>query len=832
MWTTAVGLLVIAYLPGALVLRLPVAERDRRAGLPVEERAFWAVVISLLLASGITLALAAGGQYSFERLLAIEGTFCLLVAGGFHRRLRLGPGAARPTGSLLIPLALVASGVWLYFPPAEYVIGGKDPGTYLNEGVQIAQRRSLIIRDPVVASVPPSSRDLFFPSHDNPTYYGTRFMGFFLLDPSEGTVVGQFPHLFPALVAVGYGLNGLSGARQAVGATALLGLLATYFVGARLFGRWAATAGVALLAINVIEIWFARYPNSELLMQALLLAGLLAYARAHIDGDRFFGPVAGVALGALLFLRFDGVIALAGLGAAMAVGVVAGHRPRAWFLVALGLTLAVAAVYLTRMMAPYAAYPLAFLQNLEAAHLALVGGLAVVLGAVAVLARRPSVASSARRWIPVSVTVVVLAGAGYGFFLRSAGGALAAHDASALRTFATYYVSPLALAAALLGYALIARRAFWRDPALLLTTAAFGFFFFYKIRIVPDHFWMARRFLPIILPMTLMLAAGAGVLLVSLRPAPAGRRWPTRIAGPLLVLVLASFLGRHYLAASRPILDHVEYAGIIPRLEELSGRFGDDDLVLVESRNASDMHVLALPLAYIYARNVLVLNTPRPDKRLFTEFLTWARTRYSEIFFIGGGGTDLLSRSIAVSAVGSERFQVAEYHSPRNDYPQGVRHKEFDFGIYRFVEPRSDPGWFALDVGTMDDLHVVRFHAKEVMEPFTFRWTRDVSYVSILGIQSDSRVVVLWLNNGGRPEGVEPAHVAVSLDDRLLGQVTVSHEFRPFTFRIPPELAARAAADEEPARLMIITNTWNPGEALGVDDDRQPGVMVDRVEVQ
>ena len=35
------------------------------------------------------------------------------------------------------------SGTWRFFPPSEYIIGGKDPGVYLNEGVQIAQRGAL-----------------------------------------------------------------------------------------------------------------------------------------------------------------------------------------------------------------------------------------------------------------------------------------------------------------------------------------------------------------------------------------------------------------------------------------------------------------------------------------------------------------------------------------------------------------------------------------------------------------------------------------------------------------------------------------------------------------
>ena len=42
-------------------------------------------------------------------------------------------------------------------------------------------------------------------------------MGFFIREPEHGHVVGQFPHLFPASIAIGYGLDGLTGARRAIG---------------------------------------------------------------------------------------------------------------------------------------------------------------------------------------------------------------------------------------------------------------------------------------------------------------------------------------------------------------------------------------------------------------------------------------------------------------------------------------------------------------------------------------------------------------------------------------------------------------------------------------
>ena len=73
-----------------------------------------------------------------------------------------------------------------------------------------------------------------------------------------------------------------------------------------------------------------------------------------------------------------------------------------------------------------------------------------------------------------------------------------------------------------------------------------------------------------------------------------------------------------------------------------------------------------LPLAYIYARNVLVLSNAAPDKAdVCARSSTAARTRYGRVLFLGGGGTDLLSSRWSVAPLASDRFQVPEYESRR-----------------------------------------------------------------------------------------------------------------------------------------------------------------------
>ncbi len=300
---------VAGYLPGALIFRLPVLDRHRRAALDPAERAFWAVVISATLTLTISLALAAVGQYQWRYVLGANLLVATIAAAAGRRALAY-DAAARGDWWGLAPVGLVALSLWVFPPPAEYMVGGKDPGVYMNAGVQIAQRGSLVIEDELVASLPAETRGLFFPHHRGLPYYSNRFMGFFLLDPDRGTVIDQFPHLYPAAIAIGYDLAGLTGARYASTACAVIGVLALYFLGARLIGKPAGAAAAGLLAIHLVQVWHARIPNSEVLAQALLLAGLLALARAHQDDDAFFAPVAGVLLGLLPFARFDGVLAV------------------------------------------------------------------------------------------------------------------------------------------------------------------------------------------------------------------------------------------------------------------------------------------------------------------------------------------------------------------------------------------------------------------------------------------------------------------------------------------------------------------------------------------
>jgi hypothetical protein len=243
--------------------------------------------------------------------------------------------------------------------------------------------------------------------------------------------------------------------------------------------------------------------------------------------------------------------------------------------------------------------------------------------------------------------------------------------------------------------------------------------------------------------------------------------------------------------------------------------------------------VLALPLAYIYARDVLVLARSRPDKAAFAQFLTWARQRYNSVYFVAGGGTDLLSPGIGSEVVASFRFQIPEYEqTPYPVLPRVTLQKPFDFTTYRIIESRSTSAPTSLDIGGADDLQVIDFFPKERLGggAVNFRWTQDRSYLR-LAVNSHSRDLILRLSSGRAP-GVPPGKITVSIGSHELGAAEPTAEFKDYLFRLPDPAVADLALHDGLAEFELRSTTWSPHDVSNGRDVRHLGVMVDRAEIR
>lgn len=816
-----VSFLLVAVLPGAVFFRAPLLHRDRRERLPAEERCFWQIVLSVVWSVGVALVMGAASRYSFSTLLGINGGLAVLGLVAWRSRLRM-PAAPRPAASSLLPLAILALALFRFLPASEYIVGGKDPGVYVNEGISLHRTGTIFRHDAVVAAVPTPEKDLFFHDYPPTEYYGVRFMGVFLNDPDTGEVIPQFPHFLPASFALGYGVGGVRGAATTVVVWACLGLLAVYFFGVRLAGRAPAFLACLLLALNVIEVWYGRYPNAEVVMQALVFAGLLAFSYSIKDDDRYFGWVTGAFAAALIFLRFDSYLAIAPVAGAAALLWIVERRSVGW---GAALLLVVAsAIAWQYYRGPMQAYFWMYRENLPAVGtgVLLVGG-AIGLTYLAGLARG-LIGPPLKTITPPVLVLAIAALTIYVLFFRRAGGRLTDYNAYSLQSFRDLYVYWPALLTGLAGFALVTWKRFWKEPAFFLLFAAFSVFFFYKIRVPPENFWLARRFLPVILPGLLLLAsAGAfGVL-------DSGER--RRLWRTLAATVLLGFIGWQFAGAAAPVAAHVEYRGAIPAVAQFADRISDRDLVLFESRE-SDMHVYALPLAYAYGKQVLVLESPRPDRRKMESLLGWAAQRYQRVLFVASAGTDLLSQRIVGIPVACSGVTLPEYATSNwNEFPAGARQKDLSYCIYQLSLGTADRRGFVLDVGTLDDLHVLRFQSKETTENRTFRWTGPQSFVAITGLTGSERELALVMHDGGRPAIAPPARVELFLAGTSIGSVDVGKGFQEYRIAIPPGVIQAAATGIDPAELRIVSTTWAPKDYLGGTDNRALGVMIDRIEI-
>ena len=595
--------LLVAYLPGALIFRLPVAHPSRRATLAAEERVFWAVAISVGLSSLVAFGLAALGTYQLDRVLGINGLISVVAAFACWRARERRAEATPPTRTAVAPLLLVALAAAVFFaaPPAEYVNGGRDPGIYFNTGIQIAKSGSLTIDDRLVRTVPARYLDLFLRPDVTIETVDRRFLGFFVTDEETGTVVGQFLQLYPVWIAIAYDAYGLTGARYVQGLWALLGVLAVYFAGAALLGRRAAFAGAALLSINVAQVWFARFFNAEMIVQGLVFTGLLAYARAHVDAQRFFAPIAAILFGLTLFAHLLGILVVGAVSMAVILGRCAGQRVQIAFVLPLAVMTAAAAAYFVIVPWPYVLMSFQFILEQEKAPRLVVAAavlVAAVLVAFRVTDRWTAAAAGTRIWLPRLLLASIWLLAAYALVFAEGGDRSPELNPYWLTLYTGFYLQPLGLAAALVGWSVVSGPRFWRGSALVLLSAAFAIVIFYNARITPDHFWMARRYVLIILPVSLLLAGAAAFTPVAWldrrRVAWAGELSIGRVrvaAG----IVLVAALGWQYGHTTWPILRHVEHAGMISALSGLAASLTPRDLLLVESRWLADTHTLAPP---------------------------------------------------------------------------------------------------------------------------------------------------------------------------------------------------------------------------------------------
>lgn len=830
---------VLFLVPGLVFLAL--LSRHAREALRFDEALYLAVGVSVMASAWVALLLAEAGRFSLvlaAALLALASAFALAVTWK-----RVGAPLPRPrrAADVVPALAVFALAFALQARPSEYLLGGRDPGTYVAAMAMIARTGGIAYSDPAVLSIPKQDVELFYRNPGNPDFSWGRFMGFPLERPETARVFPEFFHLFPAFGAYLFAAMGVKGALATPPIFGILGTLAAFFAFRRLFGEAPALLAGLLLAVNVVQVWFARYPVSEPVSQFLMFTAFLALALWEECSSALFGALFGAALGLSLLVRIDSVLLLAPLGLYLLVRLA--HADLAWrqalaALLPLGLLTGHAAFHgafwARKYLVNIATRP--YWQQPALVWVALAVGAAATLAAAGYFGPRLVRLLEAHAEALRSVSMAGLVGLfSYAYFLRPllsawAGGDgndaalrwpepgilgtlgfphLAAHDAQALVRLG-WFVTPLGLGLGLLGLLLAIRD--WKARYLfpLATFLSFAAFYFYKIRIYNDYYFALRRFVPVILPCVLGLAA-----LALTRLAARGRF--RRSLAALLVFSLAGLFVRDTL----PIARFVDWRGAVKFVEDVSRRFGSDDIVIFEQ--AQSIHLLSLPLWAVHGVSILELARFNPDPEKLRDLIAAWRGRYRNIYFVHTYRTDLCG--LFLEHVEDYGFGSFEWERAYGRPPARPEFRALHFSVSRVVPPEDlqVPPLREVDLGGSDDFQVSGFFDKEGGDPHTFRWTGSCASVYLPGARAGDRLVVTAA--AGRRPDVKP--VKVSLSGVPLGSFIPGGDWADATLSLPKSLPAG------PPVLRLDLPAWRPANVLeGSSDTRDLGIMLDRIRLE
>lgn len=567
---------------------------------------------------------------------------------------------ARPL-ELAAALALLLLGVAILGRPHEYVLGGLDPGIYVNTAALIAERGGVVWQDPELPAMSDAARAALFREVPSALTEGSRLIGFYFGGLASGRIVPHGMHLFPAAMAVGYALGGLRLALLVPGLLALVGVAGAALIARRLAGSLAGGLAALLLLLNPAESWFGRYPAAETMLQAALFGGVALLLLALERRSSRLGFAAGLLVGLVHLAKIETFVVPLAIGLVYGWRLLVGRLTRldAAFLAGYALTLTHAVVHVSLIAGAYAVG--IYARSLPSAGV-LAAAAALGLVPLLVLLAAPRLARCVRRELMevqrvraagLAVVGLLLLLGLYAWYVRPLdpwGEVAAAPEAvqsvvrNRLQTLPRlgWYLPPLALLLAGAGLA----RAAWRtrDPAVALLLAVAVFEAIVVVsdpRITPEYPWAARRWVGILIPVVVVLASCQIAWLMPRRRLNQRRGGTDMLPGapgcgfhlgfgsgvlPRAVLPagLALAVTAASAGASLPLLRQREYRGAADLIAGIVAEIRPDGVVLLDDDLVGWR--LSTPLTFLGRRSSFVLfNRAAEDDRLVAALDGWER---------------------------------------------------------------------------------------------------------------------------------------------------------------------------------------------------------------
>ena len=325
-----------------------------------------------------------------------------------------------------------------------------------------------------------------------------------------------------------------------------------------------------------------------------------------------------------------------------------------------------------------------------------------------------------------------------------------------------------------------------------------------------------RRYVPVVLPLTMLFGALTVVTLLARVVVAQYRLGVTLATGALLVGLVA----RPSLAVvGQPLWDEA-----LAQTAQVARLFPDQAVVLA-SPDLAGTHIQT-SLAYLHDVDAILVQERNPDDQVLRRVIgDWLAHGRAVFLALGPQEFSFFAPDFVLEARDPAHIDLRVLEHTRTRAPQAVVSTPIQLQLFQVTRTRGrdQPD---VDIGTpaddlLYDLH--GFHGPERdRDPArgTFRWTGPQASLTLPGGEAVTLVVA-----GPRPPGTPPAEISVRIGEQLVGERVLGET--PQAIRLAlPETGAPGPID-----LTIQSTVFQP-RSLGLSPDpRDLGVRLYRVAV-
>lgn len=823
---------------------------DRAKGsMSCSEKWGFVLGLSTVATTLIFIALLVLDIYSVTAV-AVAYTALLVLYVALHRRFILeliGQSAAAFKSDRIfsaIFILIFISSTILFFQPTQYLVGGRDPGVYVNTAFQLS-RHNRLDRPYEELNEARAEYQKVFKDTD------VKFLGFYLAagkgeDQGVTMINPQFYHGYTIWLAVSHKLFGTYRFLYITPLLALVSLLIFYNAVKEMFNKWTALISALLLSLNISQIWYARSPYTELLSQLMLWLSIYLLVKAYRTKDKLIGAVSGITIGTSIVVRLDSIFFLPPIALFIILIYIRSrnktvkwaHSAIAGFAASIGLVISYIMTYGVR----YTHFqliddtPLPDSMSLTALF-AILFAAGLLLAILIYLLRKPILALTdwiiANRRVLTTIfgifTAVIFF---YLYFIRPYTpnpdltyiGTRSYREETLVRI--GWFVTRMGVFFSMAGFIYFIRTKFGTEHTLFLLMILTNFtLYLYNPRIFPDQFWAVRRHVPFIIPTFIIFISYAAYMLGRIK---AGFIKPWLVTGIITVYFCAKFI-----LAAYPFLFHTEYDGIIAGLDKLAGKF-EENAIIITLDDHFAARLVGTPLEYLYDRDVRPLRGTVNQENLY-RFMKDKQEEGYPVYLL----TDINDSNIQSSYMRYEfleqveiAYQMAEPSEVKR--PDRVIQSVLKYNIYKPAFNGISTDNLTLDIGTPNDVNcsMEGFYNQEDNGRYDYRWAAGESRISWYVDRSlidDTKEYTLSLN-GARlmPDGDYDPDLYISINGVYIGSMPVTARMQPYEISFPGSLVG----DDGKIMIEFRTQAFSPKELGLSEDTRELGFILDSLQIK